>query len=159
MAKYDVVIKKVEPMKVVSVRGVVPKPPDQNLLWRELGTYLVQQRIHPKGACLALYHGGEHKDDDWDIEVCQQVAEDLVPTSRIKVYSLPGIETMACVIHVGPLVKISAAHDAILKWLDENQYQIAGPCREICIRAAYPDGNQNDSNTMTEIQYPVERIE
>lgn len=159
MAKYDVVIKKVEPMKVVSVRGVVPKPPDQNLLWRELGTYLVQQRIHPKGACLALYHGGEPKDDDWDIEVCQQVAEDLVPTSRIKVYSLPGIETMASVIHAGPLLKIGAAYDAIQNWLAENQYQIAGPCREVCIRAAYPDGNQNDPNTMTEIQYPVEKIE
>src|SRR5512142_622558 len=42
MSKYDVVIKKIEPMKVVSVRGVVPKPPDQSTLWQELGAYLAQ---------------------------------------------------------------------------------------------------------------------
>ena len=158
MPIYDIVIKKVEPMKIVSVRGVVPKPPDQNLLWRELGAYLARQRIHPKGACFALYHDEEYKDRDWDIEVCQQVTEDLVPTNRIKVYNLPGIETMACVIHAGPLVKIARAHDAILKWADENKYRIVGPGREVCIRAAYPDGNQNDPNTMTEVQYPVEKV-
>ena len=158
MPRYDIVIKKVEPIKVVSIRGVVPKPSDQDLLWRELGAYLARQRIHPKGASFALYHGDDHKDRDWDIEVCQQVAEDLVPTSRIKVYSLPGAETMACVIHAGPLVNIARAYDAILQWLNENQYQIAGPGREVYIRAAYPDGNQNDPNTMTEIQYPVEKM-
>jgi effector-binding domain-containing protein len=158
MPRYDIVIKKVEPMKVVSVRGVVPKPPDQNLLWRELGAYLARQRIRPKGACLALYHDKEHKDRDWDIEVCQQVTEDLVPASRIKVYSLPGVETMACVIHAGPLVNIVKAYETILKWMDENKYRIVGPSREVYIREAYPDSNQNDPNTMTEIQYPVEKV-
>lgn len=158
MIRYEIAIKKVEPMKVVSVRGVVPKPPDQVLLWRELGIYLARQHIRPKGACFAVYHDEERKDCDWDIEVCQQVTEDLVPTNRIKVYSLPGIETMASVVHAGPLVNIAKAYEAILKWLKENQYQIAGPCREICIRAAYPDGNQNDPNTMTEVQYPVEKV-
>jgi len=36
MSKYDVVIKKLEPIKVASVRGVVPTPPDQGSLWGEL---------------------------------------------------------------------------------------------------------------------------
>ncbi len=158
MFRYEIVIKKVEPMKVVSVRGVVPKPPDQELLWRELGAYLARQHIRPKGASFALYHDENPKDRDWDIEVCQQVTENLASTSRIKVYDLPGSETMACVVHAGSLVNIPKAYEAILNWLDENQYQIAGPCREVYIRAAYPDGNQNDPNTMTEIQYPVERV-
>lgn len=156
--KYDIVIRKVEPMKVVSVRGVIPKPSDQNLLWRELGAYLAQQRIRPKGASLALYHDEEKKERGWDIEVCQQVSKDLASTHRVKVYSLPGVETMACVIHAGPLLKIDEAYDAILKWLVEHQYQVVGPCREVCIRAAYPDGRQNDPNTVTEIQYPVEKV-
>ncbi len=158
MQRYEIVIKKVEAIKVASVRGVVPKPPDQELLWRELGAYLARQRVRPKGASFALYHGDDHKDREWDIEVCQQIAEDLAPTNRIKVYSLPGTETMACVLHAGPLAKITNAYGAILQWLDENQYQIVGPCREVYLRAAYPDGNQNDPNAMTEIQYPVEKV-
>lgn len=158
MPAYDIFVKTVEPMKVVSIRGVVPQPPDQSMLWRELGAYLAQHRIRPKGACFALYHDQDRKDCDWDIEVCQQVTEDLAPTNRVSVYSLPGIETMACVVHAGPLTKIARTYEAILKWLDENHYQIAGPCREVCIRAAYPEGDQNDPNTMTEIQYPVKKV-
>jgi effector-binding domain-containing protein len=156
MLRYEIVIKKVEPIKVASIRGVVAKPPDQSMLWRELGAFLAQQHIRPMGPCLVLYH--DHKDRDWDIEVCEQVAEDVASTDRIQAYCLPSIETMACVIHDGPFVKIGAAYDAILNWLDENQYRIVGPGREVYIREAYPDGNQNDPNTMTEIQYPVEKV-
>ncbi len=36
MSKYDVVIKKVESIKVASVRGIVPTPPEQGPLWKEL---------------------------------------------------------------------------------------------------------------------------
>src|SRR4026209_1227529 len=43
MSKYDVVIKKMEAIKVASVRGVVPTPPDQRSLWNELMGYLNQQ--------------------------------------------------------------------------------------------------------------------
>ena len=43
MSKYDVVIKKVEPIKVASVRGVVPTPPDQRSLRDQLMGYLNQQ--------------------------------------------------------------------------------------------------------------------
>ncbi len=158
MLRYDIVVKKVEPMKVVSVRGVVPQPTDQDMLWRELGAYLAHLHIRPKCASFALYHDEERKERDWDIEVCQPVTEDPTPTSRIKVYSLPGIETMACVLHAGPLATIDQAYEAIQTWLRENQYQIVGPCREVALRSAYPDGNQNDPNTMTEIQYPVEKM-
>ncbi len=158
MPRYDIFLKKVEPLKVVSVRGVVPTAQAQGLLWHELGAYLAQQHIRPKGVSLALYHDPEHKDPTWDIEVCQEITEDPAPTGQVKVYSLPGVETMACVIHAGPLAKIARAYEAILQWLNENGYRIAGPSREVYLRAAYPDGNQNDPNTTTEIQYPVEKI-
>ncbi len=43
MSKYDVVIKKIEPINVASVRGVVPTPPDQRTLWDELLGYLIKK--------------------------------------------------------------------------------------------------------------------
>ena len=47
MSKYDVVIKKIEPIKVASVRGVVPTPPDQRSLWDELmGSSAATRRPH-----------------------------------------------------------------------------------------------------------------
>ncbi len=158
MSKYDVVIKKVEPIKVASVRGIVPTPPEQGPLWQELGTYLGQQRVQPVGPCFTLYHDEDHKDRDWDVEVCEQISAELAATKRVKVYSLPGFETMACVVHAGPFVTIGEAYDAILKWVDEHKYQIVGPGREIYLRTSQPDGNQNDPDTVSEIQFPVEKV-
>lgn len=158
MSRYDVVIKKVEPIKVASVRGVVPKPPDQRSLWAQLGAYLAQQHVRASGPCFALYHDEEYKDRDWDIEVCEQITEDLPSTKQVKVHSLPAVEAMACVVHTGSFATIGESYDAILKWMDENKYQIVGPCREVVLREPKPDGNQNDPETVVEIQYPVEKV-
>lgn len=158
MSGYDVVIKKIKPMKVASVRRVVPKPTDQSSLWRQLATYLMQQHIHHSSISFTLYHNAEHTDRDWDIEVCEQITEDLPSTKYINVHSLPGVETMACIVHAGTLATIGESYESILKWLAENNYQIVGPCREVYIHGPSPAGNQNDPATMTEIQYPVEKV-
>ncbi len=158
MSKYDVVIKKVEPIKVASVRGVIPRPDEQGPLWSELWAYLGPKRVQPSGPCFSLYHDDEHKDRDWDIEVCEQIGTELAPAKGVKVYSLPAVETMACVIHAGPFVTIGEAYDAIAKWIDQNGYQIVGPAREIYLRPSQPEGNQNDPGTVSEIQFPVEKV-
>ncbi|MEW6094857.1 MAG: MerR family transcriptional regulator [Chloroflexota bacterium] len=157
MSKYDVVIKKVEPIKVASVRGVVPTPPEQGGLWNELGEYFAGQRAHPVGPCFSLYHDEEHKEHDWDIEVCEPIAEDLKPAGDVKVRTLPAVQTMACTVHAGPFVTIGEAYDAILKWVDENGYQVTGPCREVYLQGPKKQGDQNDPGTVTEIQFPVEK--
>ncbi|MBN2115574.1 MAG: MerR family transcriptional regulator, partial [Anaerolineales bacterium] len=157
MSKYDVVIKKVEPVKVASVRGVIPKPNEQRPLWSELWSYLKPQHVQPSGPCFTLYHDTEYRERDWDVEVCEQINVELAPTQRVNVYSLPSVETMACTVHAGPFVTIGEAYDAILKWMDENKYQIVGPSREIVLREPQPNNSQNDAGTVTEIQYPVEK--
>ncbi len=157
MSKYDVVIKKVEPIKVASLRRVIPMPNEQGPLWSDLWAYLGPQRVQPAGPCFSLYHDTEHKDRDWDIEICEQVNTELAPTKQIKVYSLPAVETMACVIHAGPFVTIGEAYDSIAKWIDQNGYQIVGPAREFYLRQPQPEGNQNDPDTVCEIQFPVEK--
>lgn len=128
MSRYDVVIKKVEPIKVASVRGVVPTPPEQGSLWGELEGYLAMQRVCPAGApCFSLYHDDEYKEKDWDIEVCEPIDADLTESRRVKVRTLPAVETMACTIHHGPFVTLNEAYNAIGKWIDANGYRICGP--------------------------------
>jgi DNA-binding transcriptional MerR regulator len=158
MSKYDVVIKKVEPIKIASVRGVVPTPPEQGSLWGELEGYLATQRVRPAGPCFSLYHDEEHKERDWDIEVCEPIAADLAPGKRVQVRELPAVETMACTVHAGPYVTLGEAYDAILKWVDENGYQVMGAGREIYLQETKPAGNQNDPGAVTEIQFPVEKV-
>ena len=155
MSKYDVIIKNVEAVKVASVRDVVPTPPEQGGLWSELGGYLAMHHVRPSGACFTLYHDEDFKERDWDLEVCEQIDGDLTESARVKVRNLPAA-TVACTIHNGPFTTISEAYNAIGKWITDNGYRIVGPCRELYLNPS-KNGSQIDPNTVTEIQFPVEK--
>jgi DNA-binding transcriptional MerR regulator len=156
MSKYDVVVKHVEAFEVASVRGVVPTPPEQGGLWEELGRYLATQRAKPIGPCLSLYHDEEARERDWDIEVCEPLEMGVAGSQRVKVRELPDVASMACVVHHGPFTTIGEAYDAVLKWISGNGYHITGPAREVYIKPA-KNGSQTDPDTVTEIQFPVEK--
>ena len=158
MSKYDVVLKKIEPLKVASVRGVVPTPPDQRSLWDELLAYLNGQSAKMIGPPMAIYHDKEFKERDWDIEVVMPIVEELSAQNGVKIYHLPAYEKMACVVHTGPFATIGEAYDALAQWIDQNGYQIVGPGRELNLRLPDKLGDQNDPNTVNEIQFPVEKV-
>jgi effector-binding domain-containing protein len=157
MSKYDVVIKKIEAIKVASVRGVVPTPPDQRSLWDELMNYLNQEGAHMIGPPMALYHDPEFKEHDWDIEVCMPIVDEPASENGVKVYNLPGSEKMACVVHTGPFAIIGEPYGALAKWIDQNGYHIVGLGRELNLRLPEKLGDQNDPNWVNEIQFPVEK--
>ncbi len=157
VSEYDVVIKSVEPIRVASARAVVPTPPDQDVLWRELGGYLDAQKVKPSGSCFSIYYDDEHLENNWDIEVCEPINDELNATDRINVYTLPAVKKMACTVHKGPFTTISGAYDAMLKWINDNGYHICGPCREMYLVPASGEGSQDDPNTVTEIQFPVKK--
>jgi DNA-binding transcriptional MerR regulator len=158
MSNYDVVIKKIEPVTVASVRGVVPAPPDQRSLWDELMDHLNQKNARMIGPPMAIYHDPEFKDRDWDIEVVMPLSERIAPSQHVQVYELPGAEKMACVVHTGPFATIMEAYNALSRWIDQNGYQIVGPGRELNLRLPDKLGDQHDSNTVNEIQFPVEKM-
>lgn len=156
ISRYDVVLKEIEPMPVASVRGVVPTPPDQRVLWDELGDYLHKTNFRMVGAPMAIYHDPDFREREWDIEVALPLAEPVPGSGRVRVYELPGAE-MACVVHTGPFATIMDAYDALARWIGENNFQIAGPIRELNLRLPERLGDQNDPNTVNEIQCPVEK--
>lgn len=154
MSTYDVVIKKVDPMLIAGLRGIVAAPSEQKSLWDELVCGL-EGKATFTGACFTLYHSEE---PEWDIEVCWAIKHAVQPTGKIKVYTLPVVETMASTVHKGPFVTIGEAYQAILKWIEANGYRINGLCREIYLHSPKPsaDGvSQTDPGTVTEIQFPV----
>lgn len=155
MSKYDVVIKQVEEVRTASVRGMVPTPPEQGGLWGELEGYLAMHRVRPTGACFTLYHDDEFKERDWDLEVCEPIDAEVTESRRVKVHTLPA-STMACTVHNGPFTTIGEAYNAIGKWITDNGYRITGPCREVYLRPS-KNGSQTDPETVTEIQFPVEK--
>jgi effector-binding domain-containing protein len=168
MSDYEVVIKRVEPLKVASARGIVPAPAEQGLLWQKLTSHLQGQNVTPTGPGFAIYHDDVAKEQDWDIEVCLPVATDLAETGDVRVRQVEGIETMATAVHEGPWATVGDAYRAIEEWVRTNGYQIAGPCREISLRMGAPESDparlaagifadQADPSTVAEVQFPVRK--
>jgi DNA-binding transcriptional MerR regulator len=157
MSNYDVVIKSVDEVRVASLRDIVPAPPEQGRLWRELEGYLALNRVRSTGVCFALYHDEEYKERDWDIEVCEPLDAKLDESERVKIRTMPAVESMACTVHNGPYATIDEAYNAVVKWINDNGYRIAGPSRELNLKPA-KGGSQQDPKTVVEIQYPVERL-
>jgi len=151
MPNYYIVIKTVEPISAASFRDVIPAYPEQGPLWEQLESFLAHNQIKPEGPCFTLYYSDE---PDIDTEVCEPVSSAIPNHPKVGQHLLPGVDTMATVVHKGPFITIGEAYTAIIKWIEANGYQINGPTREVYLRPA-ANGSQTDPETVTEIQFPV----
>ncbi|MGQ0600244.1 MAG: GyrI-like domain-containing protein [Anaerolineales bacterium] len=104
------------------------------------------------GPCLAVWHTPADSFTDEDAEAVVPIDRRLPETERVRVYELPG-GLVASAVHHGNFDDFTQAHTALLRWIEANGYQVAGPFREIYI--------QHDArklrDTITEIQFPVEK--
>ncbi len=104
--------------------------------------------------CFTKYLEPGYKEEDILVETCEAVTEAKEETSGLYFKTLPEIQA-ACVFHRGSYGTLSESYEGILKYLEENGYEIAGDIRE-----SYIDGvwNQEDeSGWLTEIQIPVRK--
>jgi DNA-binding transcriptional MerR regulator len=158
MSIVDVTIKSIPALWVVSVRGMAPTYPEQGHLWNQLHASMRKADVEPQLPCFTIDHDPEYRDRDHDLEVCYFVREGTVVEPPAAVHQLPAIETMASLVHHGPYLTLPNAYSQLLKWLDENGYQICGPNREIYIYSGEGPVHQNDPSYVSEIQFPVKKI-
>jgi DNA-binding transcriptional MerR regulator len=169
MPTYDIVLKKIDPQTVVAIRDIIPTYGDQGPLWKELSVYLAQHGARAAGPSLTIYYDPEYRERDVDVETATPVGTPLPGTERVTVRELPGMETMACVIHQGDYDTLGQAYNALLTWIEANGYRIVGPNREVYLRC--PDNDYEDpaaygyddyvaddlAECVTEVQFPVEK--
>ncbi len=155
MSTYDVVIKKIAPLQVASVRDIIPSYPEQGHLWSELYHGIEAKGVQFNEPCLTVYHSDE---PEIDAEVCQLLSGPVQAHGRVQVHELPAVDSMAATTHHGAFVTIGQAYDALLKWIEASGYRITGACREIYLKPPAQAGSQTDPETITEIQFPVARV-
>jgi effector-binding domain-containing protein len=156
VSKYDVVIKKLEPQKVASLRRIIPTPQGVGKMFDEIFTYLGKKGIRPLGPPYGIWHDLEYKEKDLDAEVAVPVAQSFPAGDGIQPGELPLVPVAACVIHQGPYENFSQAYTALLGWINANGYRVAGPYREIYLRG--PGPQPADPGTfVTEMQVAVEK--
>lgn len=104
--------------------------------------------------CFTGYLEPGYKDGDILVELCESVVEAGEEVGGLYFRTLPEIQA-ACIFHKGSYSTFSESYEAVLKYIEENGYEIAGEIRE-----SYIDGvwNKDDeSQWLSEIQIPIRR--
>ncbi len=153
---YEVIIKRVEPLRVASVRGIIPTYWDEEPLWIELVNQIQRAGVKTCEPSLSIYHAGE---PEIDAEVCISISADAGDVGGLSVHILPAVETMASTIHKGPFTGFANAYAGLLKWIDANGYRVNGPDREVYLRLPEAGQFHSDPNAITEMQVPVIKTE
>lgn len=152
---YDVVIKNVPACKVVSLRGVIPAYNREGELWGRLGEFMGRNRINCSGISFAMYHDGEYRENDVDVEVAscvQEMGEDREGFTFREVEAVPN---MASMMVPGPFENIDPAFRSLAEWLENNGYEMTGITRQVCHKG--PWNEEKAENFLTEIQIPVNK--
>lgn len=155
---YHVVVKEIPEVIVASMRRTIPDygalfsfVPAMGMEMEKAGCICALPEY-----CFNIYHDGEYKDKDIDVEICEAVTEMQADIEPLKFKVIPKVETAACTMHKGPYEDFPQAYAAVVNYIEANGYEIIAPPRE-----SYIDGVWNkdsEDEWLTEIQFPVRKI-
>lgn len=152
---YEVKLKEIPSCKVVSTRGRVKNYSKEVELWAKLGEFVQKNQLQPNGEPFAIYHDGEYKENDVDIEVAVPVAV-LQENKDIFVFrEVESVPCMATILYKGRYENINEAFFFLANWIEDSEYQPYGKARQVSIRGAWNEPNPD--NYLVEIQMPVQK--
>jgi DNA-binding transcriptional MerR regulator len=160
MPNYEVVLKRVPPQLVAGVREVISNweavTPTLNRNFDAVLEYVEGHGGPFAGPALDIWYGMEQANGtNLDVEAAAQIESPIPESERVKVHTLPSVETMASTIHHGSFATLAQPHGAVMQWVEANGYRIAGPSREVYLQY---ERNGDQNQYITEIQYPVEKV-
>lgn len=155
---YHILVKELPEVIIASMRTIIPNydalfyvvPPMGEEMER-LGCVCAVPEY-----CFNIYHDGEYKDHDIDVEVCEAVTEKKADSDKITFKVMQRVEKAACVLHKGPYRDFPKAYNAVLRWVEENGYEIIDNPRESYIDGVWNKDREED--WLTEIQFPIAKL-
>jgi len=121
----------------------------------QLSQSLKEKKVKVSGSAVGLLHDDPKSVDPQKAhcEVCLPISGKIKEGGEIKSKDLEK-GAFACITHTGPLEKLPQAYNALLKWIEENGYQIAGPTREIYHKGIGAT-EVSPQEVLVELQFPV----
>lgn len=154
MPEYEIALKPVEALKVFSIQDTVRVYGDVMHLWREIKRYLRSHGVGWAYPHIAIWQDIEYQEENIVAEAATPYVGNLPGTDRIRVKTLPALETVVSTIHQGDYEEFPQAYEALIKWNETNGYRVSGPIREVYIHYE----RDNLPANITEIQLPVTKI-
>lgn len=156
---YTVAVKELPSVLVYSKRLTVSSYDDYFTAIPAIGETVA--RVNPTLACaddppycFIMYHDGEFRETDIDVEFCEAVTERGVDCDGIVFKTIDRVREAACVLHKGPYTSLPLAYSAVFKWIEDKGKVPSG-----CPRESYIDGIWNkgasESEWLTEVQVPI----
>ena len=119
-------------------------------LYRDLTT----AGVRPGPSSLAMYEAIEEGDGEGARAYAAfPVGTAVASGDGFDVVEVPAIELAATTVHHGSMATIGESLEALLAWVDDNGYELAGVCRELYI-VSEPESQEN---WVTELQQPIVR--
>ncbi len=104
----------------------------------------------PAGPPFVIYHA--FGDEEIDAEVCVPVAHPVSATETLDARVLPAM-TVASTLHVGRYEDLQDAYDALMSWVRDHGYEVAGPVHERYLNG--PGDELPPSEYRTIIEVPI----
>lgn len=134
-AAYDVVLRDIEPELVAAYREAAADDDRIQQMFDRLETYVARyEEARADKPPLSIYYDDEYREKDMDVEVAVPLRYPIQENDMMRVRQLPRLSNVACVVHVGDYSEIYQAYNALLAWIEANDYQMTGPIREIYLR-------------------------
>lgn len=116
---------------------------------------LVAQGVRPGAQAVASYQAVESgTGTDVRVIAAFPVGEGVTDGEGFSVTELPGAELAATTRHHGSMATIDDSWQALLAWISEQGYELAGVCREVYL-VSQPEPQEH---WVTELQQPVARV-
>lgn len=165
--QYDIVLRDIDPELVATHRAVAANDAQIQHMFELVEEYIARfEQSRADQPPFTIYYDDEYHDMDIDAEVCVPLKYSIPEDESVRVRHMPRQTDLACVVHVGGYSVIDQAYNALLAWIESNNYQMVGPIREVYIRygaeglgfdlpSTYLEVDANQF--VTELQLPVEK--
>lgn len=153
--KYQVTIKKIPAISVVSLRKKIKSFYHEGLLWKEFMEQLKKQEISfpaDPNQNLTIFHDEEYLEEGVDVEVA--IISNKKAKEPLQMRQLPTLEHAAIMYVEGNYHQLPEAYQAFAKWLDEHpEFEMVKATRQIC--HVGPEHTANPEEYLTELQIPL----
>jgi DNA-binding transcriptional MerR regulator len=157
MPEAEVVLKKVDSLRGLAVREVLPTIGDIGALIGDGFGAIGMAGLALTGPPLTIYHDKEFTGESVDTEIVYLVANISkpvqTPAGRTLTERVVEGGEVASIVHTGPYETLGDTYQAIAAWIDEHGYRVSGPVQEI-----YLSDPDEPGPNITEIRMPVEKV-
>lgn len=153
---YEVTVKEIPARTVASVRKIIPTYQDEGMLWKILMEETAPLNLQPAGLkyTLAMFHDGEYKEQDVDVEIQAAISGEYADTANVKFKTAPAV-FVASSVYKGSYEQMVLVNQTVADWVVANGYEFAGV--NFWIYHVSPHEVETPDDLVTEVCYPIRK--